>query len=78
MVEDNDKTEEPCVSRMMLETGEIVDIEVDEEGQSLILRKTKEFADKAYRTLLFAYKDMSMDEFNELKETYNDFSTADD
>ncbi len=36
------------------------------------------FAPKAYRTLLVAYKDMSMDEFNELKEANNEFKKEKD
>lgn len=33
----------------------------------------KEFTKKGYRTLAFAYKDMSYDEFQTLKEECNNF-----
>lgn len=36
------------------------------------------FAPKALRTILVAYKDISIDEFNNLKHQNNDFSTVED
>jgi Ca2+ transporting ATPase len=37
-------------------------------------RTIKKFAAEAYRTLLITYKDMSMDEYNQLKSDNNDFA----
>lgn len=36
------------------------------------------FAKNAFRTILVAYRDMTMDEFNELKASNNDFSKPED
>ena len=41
-------------------------------------RTIKKFAHQAYRTLLITYKDMSMDQFNALKEQNNDFAKEGD
>jgi len=41
-------------------------------------RVVKKFAAQAYRTLLITYKDMSMDEFNQIKENNNNFEKEQD
>ena len=41
-------------------------------------RTVKKFADKAYRTILVCFRDMSMDEFEELRSANNDFEKAED
>jgi len=41
-------------------------------------RTIKKFAAQAYRTLLITYKDMSMDEYNQLKSDNNDFAKEND
>jgi len=44
-----------------------------------LLEKTvKNFADRAYRTLLICYRDMSMEQYEELKAANNDFETEAD
>jgi hypothetical protein len=35
-------------------------------NMSLLERTVKKFADQAYRTILIAYRDLSMDEYNDL------------
>lgn len=73
MIESNNLTEEPICSQMMNEDGEIVELDED-----LVKRVYGEFGEKTYRTLLFAYKDMSMETFNELKDQYSGFATDED
>lgn len=41
-------------------------------------RTIKKFAHQAYRTLLITYRDMSMEEFNQLKSDNNDFAKESD
>lgn len=38
-------------------------------------RTIKNFANQAYRTILTTYREMSMEEFNNLKASNNDFKT---
>jgi len=44
----------------------------------LLERTVKKFADQAFRTILVAYRDMSMEEFEELKGANNDFAEDED
>jgi magnesium-transporting ATPase (P-type) len=46
--------------------------------RGLFERTVKKFAHRAYRTLLITYKDMSMDEFQELKARHNNFEKEKD
>lgn len=46
--------------------------------RGLFDRTVKKFAAQAYRTLLITYRDMSMDEYNELKAANNDFEKESD
>jgi len=41
-------------------------------------RTVKKFADQAYRTILVAFKDMSMGDYETLKSEHNDFATDED
>jgi Ca2+ transporting ATPase len=57
----------------LLNHGEQRDVDLV-SYQEQFNRTIKKFADQAYRTLLITYKDMSMDEFNQLKSDNNDFA----
>jgi len=46
--------------------------------RGLFERTVKKFADQAYRTLLITYKDMSMNEYQEIKSANNDFAKESD
>jgi magnesium-transporting ATPase (P-type) len=41
-------------------------------------RTVKKFADQAFRTILVCFRDMSMEEFENLKSANNDFEKAED
>jgi magnesium-transporting ATPase (P-type) len=41
-------------------------------------RTVKKFADQAYRTILIAYRDMTMDEYNDLMNENNGFAKEED
>lgn len=52
---------------------------IDPETQKeLLLRGVKKFAQKAFRTILVCYKDMSMEEYLQLKSDNNDFAKEKD
>jgi len=57
----------------LLKHGEEQDIDLI-SYQEQFNRTIKKFAHEAYRTLLITYKDMSMDEYNQLKSDNNDFA----
>jgi magnesium-transporting ATPase (P-type) len=46
--------------------------------EDLYNRTVKKFAKQAYRTILLAYRDMSMDEFNQCKADNNNFESEGD
>lgn len=46
--------------------------------RGLFDRTVKKFADQAYRTILVTYKDMSMEEFLQIKAANNNFAKEDD
>jgi len=41
-------------------------------------RTVKKFANQAYRTILIAYRDMTMDEYNDLMNENNGFAKEED
>ena len=46
--------------------------------KELYERTVKKFANQAYRTILMAYRDMSMAEFEQIKAANNDFASEGD
>jgi magnesium-transporting ATPase (P-type) len=64
MIVDNEITKVPICSKMMKSDG---DEDIDNE---FIEKVQKEFADEAYRTIMFAYKEMSMEQFESEKENF--------
>jgi magnesium-transporting ATPase (P-type) len=60
--------------------GEFNPLELTEEKKAEILNKVIKlnFAPQALRTIMVAYKDMSMSEFNELKASNNNFEHVQD
>jgi magnesium-transporting ATPase (P-type) len=50
----------------------------DNTHRAMIEKTVKNFAEQAYRTILVCYRDMSMDQFNEMKESNNNFETDED
>lgn len=61
----------------LLQHGEQRDVDFI-SYQTQFDRTIKKFANEAYRTLLITYKDMSMDEYNQLKSDNNDFAKEGD
>jgi Ca2+ transporting ATPase len=57
----------------LLQHGEQQDVDLV-SYQTQFDRTIKKFAHEAYRTLLITYKDMSMDEYNQMKSDNNDFA----
>jgi Ca2+-transporting ATPase len=59
------------VSKELLWAGE--DEGIEDTNMNIYERSVKKFANQAYRTILVSYKDMSMEEYNYLKQSNNDF-----
>jgi magnesium-transporting ATPase (P-type) len=59
------------VSKELLLPGE--EDGVEDTNMNIYERAVKNFANKAYRTILVSYKDMTMEEYNFLKQSNNDF-----
>jgi magnesium-transporting ATPase (P-type) len=52
---------------------------VEDNTHRAMLEKTvKNFADQAYRTILVCYRDMSMEQFEQMKEDNNNFEADED
>jgi len=49
--------------------------EGEDQNLTILERTVKYFADQAFRTLLVSYRDMSMDEFEQIKADNNNFET---
>jgi magnesium-transporting ATPase (P-type) len=69
----SDSTEVPAE---LLLDGEIQG--ATDSHRAIFERTIKKFADQAYRTLLITYKDMSMNDFNNIKAANNDFEKEND
>ena len=66
------------VSKMFNKNGDVINI--NEEDKERIMKQiiSETFAVKAYRTLLVAYREYSMDEYERLKDENNGFSSESD
>ena len=59
-------------------TGESTSDELTQDQRDNIILKVikNNFAPKALRTIMVAYKDMSLDEFENLKQNHNNFESV--
>jgi len=58
--------------------GKIKNMHDDEMNYILQDMLVEKFAQRGYRTMAFAYKDISIEAFNGLKKTFNNFETESD